>query len=643
MEMAAVPIVAAGAAAGVAAGAYLDAKYHIRKDLANALEQRKLRSATNARARAKKLSVWYQFEEVVQRIPQQRCIWFRTSPSEPTLTFTWQEVYNKSLQWGSFLEENGVRPNELIACYLQNGPDFMFNLLGSWAVGSAPAWINYNLGGDSLVHSLKTAGANLLVVDEDEGCVARVEEVRGRIEKELGMTILIVDSQTKADIFSHDPKRPDDSYRAGVKPDSPIFLFYTSGTTGHPKACPFLAARVGVLGLPRLRTTGLKAGTRSRKADVWYDCMPLYHGTGGTTAIGCMMTGVTLAIGKRFSVRNFWRDIHDSEANAFVYVGETARYLLAAPPSPLDKDHKLKAMYGNGMRPDVWLKFQERFNIPCVNEFFNSTEGVLVLMNACRGPFHVAHVGHHGALERMKFDNIIVPVQIDYENGTIWRDPKTGFAKRTSYNEGGEIVVKCQSEKDFVGYYNNPSATVGRFERNVFKKGDLYYRTGDALRRDDDGRWYFLDRLGDTFRWKSENVSTAEVAEVLGRFPGVVEANVYGVELPNQDGRAGCAAIFVHPDGRATFDWAGLLAHARKGLPKYAVPVFVRLIKAPTPSHNNKQNKVPLRREGVDLSKIREGEAGREDVLFWVRPGGSTYERFGDEAWNDIMGGRARL
>ena len=376
-----------------------------------------------------------------------------------------------------------------------------------------------------------------------------------------------------------------------------------------------------------------------------YDCMPLYHGTGCTTAVGCAVSGVTLAIGRKFSVRNFWPDIHDSGAAAFVYVGETARYLLAAPPSSLDKGHKLKAMFGNGMRPDVWTKFITRFDIPTVNEFFNSTEGMLQLLNVARGPFHAAHVGHQGAIKRWQTHNLIVPVKIDHEGGgdNIYRDPATGFAVRSPYEEGGEVLIACATEKDFVGYWNNPLATAGRFEHDVFRKGDIYYRTGDALRRDADGRWFFLDRLGDTFRWKSENVSTAQVAEALGRFSGVVEANVYGVEVPGHDGRAGCAAIYINPEERPAFDWAALLAHARQSLPKYAVPVFVRVIGSQAPMHNNKQNKVPLRKEGVDLVKIVEGDAGKDDVIMWAKAGAGTYEVFTVDDWVALGLGKARL
>lgn len=565
------------------------------------------------------------------------------------MTYTYKEVWENACRWAGFLEEEGVRPGELMSCYLINSPEFMVNMLGSWAVGSAPAMINYNLAGDGLVHCLKVADSKVLVVDGDQGCVERIETVRGRIEHELEMKIVILDEAKKAAIYAREPTRPPNSFRDGVTGTFPIFIFYTSGTTGFPKACPFETQRAYGLGAPRLRTTGLKAGQTSgilrsaRRPDVWYDCMPLYHGTGGTVAIGSLISGLTLAIGRRFSVRNFWPDIHDSGANAFVYVGETARYLLAAPPSKLDQGHKLKAMYGNGMRPDVWVKFQERFDIPVVNEFFNSTEGMLNLLNVCRGPFHAAHVGHHGWLKRREFWAKIVPVEIDHETGSMWRDTKTGFAKRKTYDEGGEIIIRCESEKEFVGYWNNPSATAGRFERDVFVKGDLYYRTGDALRRDNDGRWFFLDRLGDTFRWKSENVSTAQVAEVLGKYPGVVESNVYGVAVPSHDGRAGCAAIYLRPEDRERFDWKGLLQHARAGLPKYAVPVFLRVLERQSPMHNNKQNKVPLRNEGVEHEKVREGTVGKGDVLYWVRLNGESYEPFTESHLEELKAGKARL
>ncbi|KAK5142040.1 hypothetical protein LTR32_005540, partial [Rachicladosporium monterosium] len=445
-------------AATTAAAAYLDARFHLRKDLANTLETHRTARLAAHLAKTHRRSLWYLFESQVQLLQLEPCIWFRDSPASTPTLYTWVQAWEQCCRWARFLEEQGVRPGELVGTYMGNSPEYMFNMLGLWALGAAPAMINCNLGGEGLVHCLRIAGSKVLVVDaEDEGCRERVEGVRERLEGELGMRVVVVDAVVKAAISKREVSRPGDEYRDGVTGTFPIFIFYTSGTTGFPKACPFETQRSYGLGGPRLRSTGLVPGhpasllRAKRKPDVWYDCMPLYHGTGCTVAIGCLISGLTLAIGRKFSVRNFWPDIHDSGANAFVYVGETARYLLAAPPSKLDKGHKLKAMYGNGMRPDVWEKFQERFDVPCVNEFFNSTEGMLSMLNVCRGPFHAAHVGHHTGPQRWQLRDKIVTVEIDHETGGMWRDPTTGFARRTEYRVGGEVIVQCASEKEFVG------------------------------------------------------------------------------------------------------------------------------------------------------------------------------------------------
>lgn len=360
-----------------------------------------------------------------------------------------------------------------------------------------------------------------------------------------------------------------------------------------------------------------------------------------------IVTGVPIAIGKRFSVENFWNEARDSESTWILYVGETARYLLAAPPHPLDKQHKVRSMIGNGMRPDVWDRFRERFGITKVAEFFNSTEGMFTTINFCEGGYFKSAVGHHGLLLRLLLRNTFVPAEFDEETQSIVRDPLTGFARRRSYEEGGEILVKISSEAEFQGYWNSKEATSKKFERDLFRKGDLYYRTGDALRRTNDGRWFFLDRLGDTFRWKGENVSTAEVAEVVGSFPGVLEANVYGVLVPGTEGRAGCAAINIAHQQLDTFNWASLAEFLRSKLPSYAVPIFVRVVAreiGAMGNHNNKQIKGPLRQEGINPSlKGTKVEGGNEDRLFWYTPSGQTYTEFTDEDWSNINKGRARL
>lgn len=413
---------------------------------------------------------------------------------------------------------------------------------------------------------------------------------------------------------------------------------FLSGTTGFPKGSVYTMSRFFIGGcLPPL-------GEPSERV---YHCMPFYHGSGGITGLTNIITGVPIAIGKRFSVENFWNEARDSGSTWILYVGETARYLLAAPPHPLDKQHKVRSMIGNGMRPDVWDRFRERFGITKVAEFFNSTEGMFTTINICEGGYFKSAVGHHGLLLRLVLRNTFVPAEFDEETQSIVRDPQTGFARRRSYEEGGEILVKIPNEAAFQGYWNSKEATSKKFERNVFRKGDLYYRTGDALRRTDDGRWFFLDRLGDTFRWKGENVSTAEVAEVVGSFPGVLEANVYGVLVPGTEGKAGCAAINIAREQLDTFNWASLAEFLRSKLPSYAVPIFVRVVAREVGamgSHNNKQTKGPLRQEGINPSlKGTKVEGGDKDRLFWYTPSRQTYTEFTDEDWSNINKGTARL
>ncbi|KAF2770396.1 acetyl-CoA synthetase-like protein [Teratosphaeria nubilosa] len=382
-----------------------------------------------------------------------------------------------------------------------------------------------------------------------------------------------------------------------------------------------------------------------RGRDCWYSPMPLYHGTGMFTTLVSLLAGMTCAIAPKFSVSNFWPDVHDSGATMFIYVGETARYLLAAPPHPLERNHKLRLAYGNGLRPDIWSKLQTRFNIPEVAEFFNSSEGMFTLLVYSRNAYTAGCVGHHGLLFRTLLHNTYIPVRIDHSTGDIYRHPVTGFAERTAYAEGGEILVAVKSKSDFGGYWKNEEATNKRFATDVFKKGDLYYRSGDALRRGSEGHWYFLDRLGDTFRWKAENVSTAEVGETLGRFPGIAEANVYGVEVPGHEGRAGCAALQLSSAGGVDEKFlADLLGYCQARLPRYAVPVFLRVQRRSLHIHNHKQNKVPLRNEGVDPAKLGTLEkGGAEDKVFWFRPGGKTYVPFLEEDWGALERGGARL
>ncbi|KAK5130708.1 hypothetical protein LTR08_001738 [Meristemomyces frigidus] len=620
------------AAAGVAAAAaYLDGKYQLRRDVGTVLKLKAAERAYAKAAREDRLSPWYILAATCARQPNDRAIWTRDG------SWTFQELHDQTARYAQWLLSEGVRPGDLVAMYLHNSAEFLMIMFATLCIGAGPAFINYNLEGKALMHCLNVCESKLLIVDEEGGCQQRISGSREEIEGK-GSRIVTLDARMKGYISARPADVPGDELRNGMRGDMPYCLIYTSGTTGLPKGCPFTISRTHLLG----SHVNLPFGS-IRGKDCWYSPMPLYHGTGIITSSTALLSGVGIAIAPRFSVSNFWPDVHDSGSTLFIYVGETARYLLAAPSHPLERKHKLRLAYGNGLRPDVWQKFQERFNIPEITEFFNSSEGMLGLYVWDRGPYLRACVGHHGLLWRRLLQNVYVPVKIDFETGDIWRDPRTGLAQRTDYAEGGEILVAVPNKEAFGGYWRNEEATNKRFATNVLKQGDLWYRSGDALRRTPDGHWYFLDRLGDTFRWKSENVSTAEVAETMGHFQGIAEANVYGVSVPSHEGRAGCAALDLIATGDEKY-FEDLLRYCRANLPRYAVPVFLRVVARSSHIHNHKQNKVGLRLEGVDPDQLGVHEKeGTEDVFMWARPGAESYVPFLREDWEMLSKGEVRL
>ncbi|KAI0503431.1 AMP-binding enzyme [Xylaria bambusicola] len=628
--------IVAGIAATAAGLTYLDGKYHIRQDVQMIRAKRKGAKMLQKAIKEKRISPYYFFERHARAQPSEECIWWRGG------SYTWDAAYTRANQYAHFFRSQGVQANDLVSFFMINSPDFALAWMGLWAIGAAPALINHNLSQQALLHCLSIAESKLVLADGPEGLLARLDAVEGDL-KASGVRVVKL-SDVRSEIEALPTTRLPDDLRAAVTPASAFGLFYTSGTTGLPKACivpttaGFMHGAAKECGFAYVTPTSDNAALG--RAERYYDCMPLYHGTGGISGMTQLLTGQTLCLAPKFSTSRFWEDVRASRATWFVYVGETLRYLLAAPPSPLDKQHSVRAIYGNGLRPDVWIPFRERFGIETIHEFFNSTEGILPLDNPARGDFRAHSVGHHGLLSRWRFHGILVPVAVDAETGDIVRDEKTGFATRVPYETGGEILVRQPPTitPAFPGYFKNEEATAKKFVYDVFRKGDCYYRTGDALRRDADGRWFFLDRLGDTFRWKGENVSTAEVSEVLGKYPGVSEATVYGVSVPGHDGKAGMAAIYINTDV-SNFDYKGLLRHARDHLPKYAVPVFLRQLAARSATHNNKQDKVPLKKAGIDPFQMN------GDSLLWISENGKgdDYMPFTSDEFLAIQVGQAKL
>jgi acyl-CoA synthetase (AMP-forming)/AMP-acid ligase II len=376
--------------------------------------------------------------------------------------------------------------------------------------------------------------------------------------------------------------------------------------------------------------------------------MPLYHSSAALLGLTSVLrAGAAFSLGESFHRNGFWDDVRSSDATIIQYVGETLRYLLSAPPSPLDKEHKVRVAFGNGLRPDVWPVFKERFGIETIVEFYAATESPAALGNKSRNKFSEGAVGLSGALITLLGAPAKVIV-LDFETNSPVRDPKTGLCIPVKPGEPGELIYKLDEREidaSFQGYFGNKNATSSKILRDVIKKGDAYFSTGDVMRKDSEGRWYFCDRIGDTFRWKSENVSTAEVAEVMGRVGLIHEANVYGVQIPGHDGRAGCAALVMEDEQKplTQSELAEMAAHALKGLPRYAVPIFLRVHRGTAAEANRtgtmKQQKTVLRNQGVDPSLV--AESG--DELYWLPPGEKAYRKFGGEEYKALGAGTVKL
>lgn len=382
-----------------------------------------------------------------------------------------------------------------------------------------------------------------------------------------------------------------------------------------------------------------------KPSDKFYTCLPLYHGSAIQLCVApAIWTGASVRLGRKFSHATFWPEVSASGANILQYVGELCRYLVNAPSHPMERQHKVEMAWGNGMRPDVWETFRQRFNIPVIHELYAATDGLGATFNRNKGAFSRGAIAVRGAIWRRIFGAIQIRAKIDPDTEDIVRGPD-GFVIKCKDGEPGEVLHKVDrtmKEASFRGYYKNQSSSEKRWMTGVVQQGDLWFRSGDVMKLDKDGRLYFVDRLGDTFRWKSENVSTNEVADTLGLTPQVAECSVYGVSVPNADGRCGCATV-VLADGVTlqNLDLKALAQHVTTRLPKYAVPIFLRISPALSYTGTFKVQKGQAKREGIDLDLIE--QSGSKDAVFWLPPGSGSYIPFERRDLEALREGEAKL
>jgi fatty-acyl-CoA synthase len=421
------------------------------------------------------------------------------------------------------------------------------------------------------------------------------EQARDLVEKPMQQWVLGLAHGDQRDLSqalkSCSQLPPDRAVRQDMQARDTALLIFTSGTTGMPKAARITHVRA------QLYMRGFAGSTDARPSDRIYVSLPLYHATGGLCALGAaLLNGGSVVLRKRFSASHFWDEVVAEHCTMFVYIGELCRYLVNQPPSENEIRHKIRLAFGNGLRPDIWPVMKSRFRIPEILEFYGSTEGNVSMFN---------FDGREGAIGRApkwlrrRFN--IRLVQFDVEGEKPIRGPD-GFCIETAPGQIGECIGKIGGDArgEYSGYVDK-AASEKKVLRDVFEKGDAWFATGDLMKQDADGYLYFVDRIGDTYRWKGENVSTNEVAERLQAAPGVQEANVYGVMVEGAEGRAGMAALVVSPE----FDIKAFGQHVTHELPAYAQPLFVRILPALETTGTFKQRKMDLIADGYDPTKIK--------------------------------------
>jgi fatty-acyl-CoA synthase len=412
--------------------------------------------------------------------------------------------------------------------------------------------------------------------------------------------------------------------RGDVCIEDRALLIYTSGTTGLPKAANISHRRI-------LNWGGWFAGLMDASIDDrLYDCLPLCHSVGGVVAPCSMLTaGGSVVLAERFSASQFWDDIVRFDCTVFQYIGELCRYLLKTEMTKLETAHRLRLAVGNGLRGDIWEAFAARFAIPQILEFYAATEGNFSLFNVEGKP---GAIGRIPSLLAHRFPAAIV--QVDAESGTPIRG-EDGLCVACSRDEIGEAIGRIGSADQGGGRfegYTDAAASEKKILRDVFAKGDAWFRTGDLMRRDAQGFFHFIDRVGDTFRWKGENVATGEVNAAIRESPGVRDAATYGVAVPDTDGRAGMAAIVADEK----FDLETFLRHLSSRLPLYAIPVFVRLCETLDATETFKQKKQQLIGDGFDPATVR-------DPLFVRDPETGRYRPLDAHLFAEIATGSIRL
>lgn len=545
---------------------------------------------------------------------------------------TWGQLNAAANRYAARLLEIGVTRGDVVSVFMENRIEFLESVIALNKIGATGGLINTNLRGRPLTHCISVTDSKKCIFGAE--LVEAIQEVKGELNLDEGSDYLFVPDGNLDTVPNWARNLGDESVGVGTE-NLPItqevtlgdnaFYIFTSGTTGLPKAA-VLSNRRYLQSAMLSHTAGLQCD----RSDRLYICLPLYHGTGLLIGAGASFSsGAAMVIRRRFSASRFLPEVREHGVTCLIYVGELCRYLVNSERHADDHDSPLRAMMGNGLRPDVWLEFKERFGIKRISEFYGSSEGNVAFANLFNKDCTIGTTTARIAL-----------VEYDVDADEVLRD-KIGQCIPVARGEPGLCIGHINPEAPFEGY-TDKEATEKKIFRNVFEEGDAWFNTGDLIReltQEEVGfalgyaHYQFVDRVGDTFRWKSENVSTNEVGEIINGFAAIELSNVYGVEVPGADGRAGMVAVRL-ADHAHDLDWESFAAYVNSELPAYARPVFVRVQKDMDVTGTFKMVKGDLRREAYDLGAIA-------DPVYVLKPGTNRYEPLDIEYLKIIRDGRA--
>lgn len=540
-------------------------------------------------------------------------------------TITWSELNTRANRIAHQLKAQGIGKGDRVSLFMQNRIEFVVCLFGICKLGAIAALVNTNLTRTPLVHCINLIESRKCIFGEE--LIEPLNEIRDEVELDDGTDFLYVVDQDRSpppnwavriDSTDAATESTDLAETDAITLGQTALYLFTSGTTGLPKAA--IVSHKRILYGARMSSELI---LRMKKSDRMYNCLPLYHGTSFIIGFAAVLhKGASMVIRRRLSVSAFWDDIRKYHCTSFVYIGEFIRYLLSKPVSPEDANNPVERIIGNGLRPDIWMEFKDRFKIPRIGEFYTASEG--------NGGF--ANIFNKNCTVGLGIAPIALAAY-DVANDEIIRS-EDGFCVEVNPGEPGLLLIRVTEASQFEGY-TSAEATEKKLLRNVLEEGDIYFNSGDLMKEVKVGFSYgkkhyqFVDRVGDTFRWKSENVSTSEVGEIINSFSQVQLASVYGVQIPATDGRAGMASIVFNEDV-TDVDWAGLSNHVINSLPSYARPIFIRVIKELPTTTTHKLQKNDLREQAYHLDKVT-------DEILVMKPGESVYAVLDDDYYHQIV------